>query len=265
MSHPRLFLPEERWASRVELQPDERRHLVDVLRLAPGSEVEVFNGTGTFSQANVVRDAERYFLELGPSTQRLMPSQPVRLGVALLKGRKLDEVVRMATELGVSTVEPFTCARSIPRPDGAGRARRTRWQKIAAEASRQSGRASVPHIKPVRTFDELLRESTQDPTIGSRAVLYEAVLDQTLLTWLASATSGERLLLVGPEGGFDPDEVERAKQAGFAVLGLGPTILRSDTAAIAAAALACLDSQQRLGNRLQSKGHNDDLPPLRVS
>jgi 16S rRNA (uracil1498-N3)-methyltransferase len=187
------------------------------------------------------------------------------LGVALLEGRKLDEVVRMVTELGVSAVEPFTCARSIPRPDGAGRARVARWQKIAEEASRQSGRASVPYIKPVREFDELLRESARDPDLGSRAVLYEAALGQTVLTWLASEASGERLLLVGPEGGFAPGEVERARQAGFAVLSLGPTILRSDTAAIVAAAIACLDSQQRDGHRFQSKGLDDDLPPLRVS
>ncbi len=265
MSRPRLFLPEERWASRVELQPNERRHLVDVLRLAPGGEVEVFNGAGTFSRALLVRDRGGYVLELGPSTQRLIPNQPVRLGVALLKGRKLDEVVRMVTELGVSTVEPFTCARSIPRPDDAGRARRTRWQKIAVEASRQSGRAAVPRIQPVRSFDELVRESAQDPQRGGRALLYEAALGQTLLTWIASEASVERLLLVGPEGGFAPDEVERAEQAGYAVLSLGPTILRSDTAAIVAAALACLDSQQRVGYRFQSKGCDDDLPPLRVS
>jgi 16S rRNA (uracil1498-N3)-methyltransferase len=265
MSHPRLFLSEERWSSQVELQPDERRHLIDVLRLVPGSLVEVFNGAGTVSQALVVRDGDRYMLELGPSMQRLIPSQPIRLGVALLKGRKLDEVVRMVTELGVSAVEPFTCARSIPRPDDVGRARRARWQKIAEEASRQSGRASVPQIKPVREFGELIRETAQDPDAGGCAVLYEAALDQTLLTWLASETSAQRLLLVGPEGGFTPSEIERAKQAGFAVLSLGATILRSDTAAVVAAAIACLDSQQRVGYRFQSKGRDDDLPPLRVS
>lgn len=236
MSRPRIHIPAGRWSGQVILQESERRHLVSVLRLQPGDPVEVFDGEGHVCQADLSRAGKSWLLNLGPRKSRPDNLPDVRLGVALLKGKKLDSVVRMATEVGVASIQLFTCARSVPRADAHRmRERLRRFETIASESARQSCRSSVPVFLSMRGLEEILCGDL--PPFC--AILHESAGGRTLSDLLAHAEPG-RLLLVGPEGGFTSAEIEQAGRTGFHVAGLGLPVLRAETAAVVAAALACL-------------------------
>lgn len=236
MSRPRVHIPAERWDHQVALREPERRHLVAVLRLGSGDRLEVFDGEGHVCQAELIRAGKRWLLSLGPRELRPDNLPDVRLGVALLKGRKLDSVVRMATEIGVASIQLFTCARSVPKTDARRmRERIRRLETIASESARQSCRSSVPTLPPLQGLEEIL--SGNLPAFC--ALLHETAGGRSLSDLLIDAEA-ERLLLVGPEGGFTPEEVEDAGRMGFHVAGLGLPVLRAETAAVVAAAVACL-------------------------
>ena len=230
-----MHLPGEAWAARVRLAPAQRRHLIDVLRLNPGDQVEVFDGDGGLCQGVLERDDQGWCLQLGPKTTR-SEAAGTWLGCALLKGRKLDDVVRMATEIGVTGIQPLVSARCVSRPDTRRiKDRRARWQTIAAQAARQSGRSRVPQVAGLLTLEEVLSQ----PPPGPGVMLHERA-GSLLVDWLAGLGGGPRFLLVGPEGGFNEEEVDLAAGAGLGVAGLGLPVLRAPTAAVVAAAFACV-------------------------
>jgi len=187
-------------------------------------------------RARLERSGQGFFLAMGRPVLVDERGPRVWLGLALLKGRTLDEVVRMVTELGVIGLQPFTCERSIPRPDARRSAGRIeRWRSIAAQAARQSCRARIPAVETIRSLKEIL----ESPAPGDGFLLHERAEGAALPAMLASAPAGRRFLLVGPEGGFAPPEVELAERAGYRVAGLGMPVLRAQTAAVVAAAFAC--------------------------
>jgi len=214
----------------------ERRHLVSVLRLHPGDRVEVFDGQGHVCTGNLLHEGRSWLLSLGPVEFRPDNLTAVRLGVALLKGKKLDSVVRMVTEVGVASIWPFSCARTVPKTDARRMQERiNRFATIASEGARQSCRSFIPTVHPLQTLEEIL--SGNLPPFC--AVLHESAGGRSLSDLLTDAEP-ERLLLVGPEGGFAPEEIEMARQKGFHIAQLGLPVLRAETAAVMAAALACL-------------------------
>jgi len=236
MSRPRLFLPAAEWAGRVPLRGQARHKLVQVLRLEAGGEVEVFDGEGRACRAELERDGQGWFLRLGPARQQGERRRRVRLGLALSKGRKPELVVRMATEVGVSTLEPFLARRSVARPPAERwRQRRRRWQAIVREAARQSGRSRLPEVGELRDFAGMLEQAGR-----SLALILQPGAEHTLPELLAREPGRECLLLLGPEGGFQDDEIEQARGAGFLEAGLPLPVLRAETAAVVAAALACM-------------------------
>ncbi len=246
MSRPRLYLPTERWGRAVSLQPDERHYLVDVLRLQPGSQVEVFDGQGTRCPAEIALEQERWSLLLGEAERTERERPEVHLGMALLKGRKFDDLIRMISELGVLSFTPVLCARSVSRPEaGKGQGKADRWQKIAEQAARQSKQATVCRLLPPASFEQWLERA--EPS-SARLILHEETRHRTLLDLLEAHPSPRRFLLVGPEGGFSPEEIEKSSRYGFLSVGLGLPVLRAETAAITACALACLDRTPRLSN-----------------
>ena len=238
MSRVRLHIP-----PRLILEDSERRHLIDVLRLRAGDQLEVFDGKCGVCLATLVRDENRYMLELSPREQRPDRGPVSRMGIALLKGRKLDQLVRMLTEIGVDEIKPFTSERSISRPSPAKlENRQKRWRTIAQEAARQSGRTSILDMSPCSSLEIVLGFQPGEATGPAvRALLHEKATGTTLKMLLEENPIGERLVLVGPEGGFTESEVASAHAAGFSVVGLGLPVLRAETAAIVAAALTCLD------------------------
>ena len=228
----RLLVPRSRLAgSRARLDPDEVHYLRDVLRLGPGAALEVFDGAGGVYPARVAESAEE--LVLGERRDAARPAAAVQLAFALARGERNDLVVQKATELGAVRLSPFQAARSVVRLPPERIAERTRrWHRIAAEASRQCGRADVPAVDAPRPLGEILAGAAAG---AQRLLLWERGGEP--LGGAVDRGAPLHLLVVGPEGGFTPEEVEAALGAGARLVSLGPRTLRFETAAIVAVAL----------------------------
>jgi 16S rRNA (uracil1498-N3)-methyltransferase len=225
---------EELRAGHVRLRGAELRHVRDVLRLRVGARVALFDGEGATFLAEVasIGRATVELAVLGPIETRADSTLSLALAVAVPKGAKLDWVVEKATELGASRLLPFTSERTVPeRAEFAARVRR--WRRIATAAVAQCGRAVCPEILDVARFADVL--------------VLAAGYDRRILFWeqgrSAFPRASERgvksvLVVTGPEGGFSPGEAVEAEAAGFMLATLGPRILRAETAAVAAVALA---------------------------
>lgn len=209
-------------AEQMTLGPQETRHL-HVLRLRPGDPLRVFDGQGKEAHATILKlDDARAVLNLGEVMASASETPfPLTLAVALLKGDKLAEVVRAATELGVAQVQLLVTTRADARE--IGEQKLTRLRRIAAEASKQSRRAVIPGVLSPLPLTELRWEGllfVAQP--GSTARLGD------LLTWTAPVT-----VLTGPEGGLTDAEVNDLVARGAQAVTLGPRILRAETAPIA--------------------------------
>jgi 16S rRNA (uracil1498-N3)-methyltransferase len=231
----RLFVEPARLADEVVVLVDEdHRYLTRVLRLGVGETVVLFDGKSVEATARISRVGPRA-LELRIEERRpvLADTRPqVTLIQGLAKGDKLDLVVQKATELGLARFIPVTTARAVQRLDvNAARAlqRRARWQKIAREAARQSGRLDVPEIEGVTTLTTALRASAKD---ALKLMLWEGARQTPLRGELPATPPQQIVIVVGPEGGFTVEEVEEARQDGFVAVGLGPRVLRTETAAL---------------------------------
>jgi 16S rRNA (uracil1498-N3)-methyltransferase len=162
---------------------------------------------------------------------------------SLARGDRMDWIVQKTTELGVAAIIPVAAGRSVARVEpGAAAPRRARWEKIAREAARQCGRADVPIIRePLALAGALDAGREEARGAGAQLALWEASRGRSLRQALATvpeSTTPTVTLLIGPEGGFAASEMSAATDAGFEVVGLGPRILRVETAAVVAVALA---------------------------
>lgn len=230
---------------------DEVTHHLRVLRVDAGETVVLFDGLGHERDA-VVSAVSRREMELTLRGPRREGVRRDRAEVIWLqgypKGDKLDTIVRQATELGVDVIRAVYTARSVPRErDDKGAARIARWSRIAEEGARQSGRADLPTVLAPATLDDALAALPAGP--GLRVVAWERS-DRALLDVVSAAPEGPSVVLVGPEGGLDDDEVARCEEHGFAHASLGPRVLRAET--VAPALLAVLsalrgDLRNRLG------------------
>jgi 16S rRNA (uracil1498-N3)-methyltransferase len=219
---------------------EDFHYLARVHRLAAGDDLTLFDGAGRQATARVLSVDGRHdaiTLRRGDiEASALVRATAFTLIVALLKADKMDLVVQKATELGVAAIWPVACERSIVKLEPRRAEERVeRWKKIAVEAARQSGRASVPEVLTPRPLAQALAEA------DARAP--RLVFDERAESALAGAlpAGGEPLdalvLATGPEGGFTRAEIAEARERGFAVVGLGPRVLRAETAAIAALAV----------------------------
>jgi 16S rRNA (uracil1498-N3)-methyltransferase len=221
----------------VTLTADEARHLRDVLRLKAGDEVYVFDGRGhefRCSVSNTKRDSAELRIEAEVEPAKPESQLQLNLCVALLKGEKFDLVVQKATELGVTAVTPLiTRHADIHLRDQSDATKRVaRWQRIALEAAKQSGRAFVPEISLPVAFETALE--------GVGVMFSERGGEPfERLTGAGAMTA-----LVGSEGGWADEEIEAARARDFHIVTLGGRILRAETAAIAVTVLL----QHRFGD-----------------
>jgi 16S rRNA (uracil1498-N3)-methyltransferase len=239
----RLFLApaqlSEALQGRVSLWPDQIRYLGAVLRLGEGARLAAFDGQGGSFPATIAcsSDGQPAALLVGPREQAAASAgrADLWLAQALAKGDKLELVVQKATELGATRLLPFAAARSVVKLDPDRAASRTaRWQTIAQEAARQCGRADVPTVEVPCTLASLLARLLQDP--DRKALLLHGDADSTGLA-VAAAGADRVILLIGPEGGFAPEEVVAARAAGATPVRLGRLTLRTETAGLAALAV----------------------------
>jgi 16S rRNA (uracil1498-N3)-methyltransferase len=226
----RIHVPPERIeGATARLDAAGRHYLVDVLRLEPGSGVEVFDGRGALYEGRIEPGFER--LALGPRRDAPPGGAPIQLALALAKGEKVDLVVQKATELGVARIVPWAAERSVVRLEGErAEDRAGRWRRIAEEAARQCGRADVPEVRSPATLGELVAELPPGylPTVfhGEGGAPIARLPDAAGV-----------VAIVGPEGGLTPAELGTLERAGAVRASLGPRTLRAETAAIAAVAL----------------------------
>ncbi|MBD5802079.1 Ribosomal RNA small subunit methyltransferase E [Azoarcus sp. Aa7] len=228
----RFFYPLPLPASgEIQLPEALAHHAARVLRLRDGDPVVLFDGTGGEIPAVLRLCGKQCFAEL-QARRGVERESPLRLVLvqALASGDKMDWIVQKAVELGVAAVVPVQAERSVLRLAGERAAKRVEhWQQVAVSACEQSGRNRVPVVAPIAG----LRDYLARPCEGVRLILDPAAT-QRLLD--ARRPAGEVHLLIGPEGGWSDDELAACRSAGCAGMGLGPRVLRTETAGLAAVA-----------------------------
>ena len=205
---PRFYVPHLDTAVRETAVPaDEASHLTRVLRLGVGDEIAVFDGRGHEFRAKVVSAARgKVRIELLEAIDPVPEARvPITLVQAVLKGDKMDDVVRDATMMGVAAIEPIVTARTIAR---GKRIDNDRWGRVAVASAKQCRRAVVPTIAAIRDFRDWLASSAH----GLRLMLVEpsaADPDIGSLHVLENHAAGSLALIVGPEGGWTPKNANR--------------------------------------------------------
>jgi 16S rRNA (uracil1498-N3)-methyltransferase len=230
----RLYFPGELAPGRdCALPQQQARHAARVLRLRTGDAVTLFNGNGVEHDARVARVAgNSVTVRVGEarSCARESPLEIV-LGQALSGGERMDYTVQKAVELGVAAIHPLASTRSVVRLAGERAEKRVaHWQAVAVAACEQCGRNRVPPVAPVAELAAWLAR----PAAGEQRLLLSPAGDAGLRTLQRPAAA--IVLLAGPEGGFTPGEEAAARASGFIPVRLGPRVLRTETAAVAAVA-----------------------------
>lgn len=231
MRIPRLFI-DAPLQSGAQLQlPAEAAHYVSkVLRLKPGRPLLVFNGTGGEFQASLVTAERRtatVAIEEFVEVNRESPLH-MELAIGISRGERMDWVVQKATELGVTAITPIITERTEVKLDSDRQASRLqRWQQVAISACEQSQRTRVPTISPPKRLEEFLERCDAQ----HKLVLHPSADASTLGS---REPAKEVCVLVGPEGGFSEAEIRSSVSAGFRPWQIGPRILRTETAPVAA-------------------------------
>jgi 16S rRNA (uracil1498-N3)-methyltransferase len=231
--------------SSIDLPPDTASHLAKVLRARAGDELILFNGDGReYSGAIEAVRGSRVAASVGDSRQVARESPlSITLVQCVPRGDRMDFIVQKATELGVVRIVPVLSQRSVVRLDKAqAESKAVHWRAVAVSACEQCGRNRLPVIEAARPLLNYLGELA--PGAGLRLVLEPESAPLALAPVAPAAGSGpvgasglevvDAEIAIGPEGGFAPDELEAFRVAEFSPVGLGPRILRTETAAIAA-------------------------------
>lgn len=216
----------------IDLPEPVARHAVRVLRLPPGAAMVLFDGRGGEYAAHIERiEKNRVVVMLGAWRDVERESTlTVTLVQAVQAGEKMDFTIQKAVELGVADIVPVDSRRSVTRLAGERAAKRgAHWQGVAAAACEQCGRNQVPQVAPLQKLEHWLAQPARP---GLRLML--APEAEHSLADLPPASAVQ--LLIGAEGGLDPQEMRAAEQAGFQAVRLGPRVLRTETAGLAALA-----------------------------
>jgi 16S rRNA (uracil1498-N3)-methyltransferase len=241
MVRPRFFAPDfDPDRPGVVLSPEESHHLVRVMRLVNGDEVEVFDGRGREFRARVTRaDRMAAHVEiLEPLASSPEPKVPTVLVQAVLKGDKMDGVVRDATMAGVARIIPILTERTLVSLSALKRSHaRDRWMRIAVSSAKQCRRSRLPEIDLARPLSDWLSEGFD----GRRLLLTEPASGPSGVRSMRAALSGAKpaavACVVGPEGGWGSDERKAAVDAGCDAVSLGPMTLRADAVGLVAVSI----------------------------
>ena len=227
--HPGKLSP----GKEIQLQDQAARHAVQVLRLAVSSELDLFNGDGNEYKAHITRiERHRAWVQLDSCRQHSRESMlHITLGQVISKGDRMDYALQKAVELGVSRISPLFSQRSVVKlsPERLQK-RQQHWQGIMISACEQCGRTVLPQLD--QPMD--LAQWVQQQSSGRRLVLAP---DASEPLGKYPPADQQVTLLIGPEGGLSEDEIQFATSQGFEGIGLGPRILRTETATVAAVTL----------------------------
>jgi 16S rRNA (uracil1498-N3)-methyltransferase len=221
----------------VELSEEESHHAIAVRRVKPDDELELFDGRGGCASARVRRVGHRR-LEVQVDRIEQRPFElPCRLtlGVAMPKAHRQGYLVEKCTELGVAAIWPMIAARSVTKPAAPAR---TKWVRRAIEAAKQSGRVWIPAIETPQTFEQVVARLGD---FDASALTHADASAMPLTAFLAARGSAQSVFVgIGPEGGWTDAERAQAVNAGATLVKLGPTVLRTETAAVAVCAAVAL-------------------------
>jgi 16S rRNA (uracil1498-N3)-methyltransferase len=214
----------------INLEPDDARHLKNVLRMKPGEEVVIVSEGNAWRAALTVVDARHARATIiAPYEADRRGELPVAVAVlqAVPKGTKMDDVIEKVVELGATRIQPIRCARSY---GGDTPAKLERWCRIAKSAARQSQRLIIPQVEePLDVGTALASAAATSTTL----VAYEGAEAGSLVQAVASSDDRPLSLVIGPEGSFTEGELRLAYETGCVLVSLGPTVLRTETAAAA--------------------------------
>jgi 16S rRNA (uracil1498-N3)-methyltransferase len=232
---------EDAAAGRLTLTAQASHYVLTVHRLRPGDAFEIFDGQGKNYPATLeTLDAKAASARLGaPRQDTLSVGPPVVLVQALLKADKLEWVLQKCTELGAHAFELCGAHRSVVKLEPGQQTKKLeRWQKIPEEAARQCGRSDVPSVRVFASLEEAVK-SAQGSGGGAQILLLDEEASGATLSraWREAEPTERRVLVVGPEGGWERAEVQRLEALGARRVTLGQRILRAETAAIASVAL----------------------------
>ncbi|MHB0998700.1 MAG: RsmE family RNA methyltransferase [Armatimonadota bacterium] len=234
MAH-RFYLPPNQIIDGItHFSDDQRKQIRNVLRLHAGDTVAVFDGS------SLEYDVELRSDETGriTNTRELHTEPGVRITLvqSLPKGEKLEFILQKGTEIGISSFLIITTRRSVPTISADKLPKRLdRWRSIVKEAAEQSGRARVPDVDGIFKLKDALAHVKGE---AKGLIAWEEEKEISLPSLMSDLSgSKEIFLFIGPEGGFDPEEVSLASNSGAAPVSLGPRILRTETAAIVGSAL----------------------------
>lgn len=231
---PRFFIEAPPSGNAVILAGENARHIARALRMQPGESLTVCDGSGTDYDCVLEHAAadEVQARVVGTHASAGEPNIHVTLYMAMPKADKMEFIVQKATELGVSEIAPFVSSRCVSRPDERALSKKcARWGKIAAEAAKQCGRGRIPQVRQAVPMTFAVEQAAE---AGLALLLYEGERENSLRRVLQAGVPKTVSFLVGPEGGFTPDEAAAAITAGLRSVSLGPRVLRCETAPLAA-------------------------------
>lgn len=208
-------------------------HIAKALRMRPGEALTLCDGKGTDFDGvlETVTDRQVTVRISASRPSQAEPTLAVTLYQGLPKGDKMDWIIQKAVELGVTAVVPVATRRSVARLEGKADKKQERWQRIAAEAAGQCGRGILPAVERPLSWSQALSRLSGEPAL----VFYEG--GGRPLRELVTPSTRRLSVFVGPEGGFDPEEIDAIRRQGGGVATLGPRILRCETAPLAALTL----------------------------
>lgn len=229
---PRVFLEQPLAVGDLVILPDDKRHhLTTVLRLSTGADLLLFNGDGHEYSATIEQATRKTLTAAVSARQQPHRESPldVTLVQAIARGDRMDFALAKAVELGVTRIQPLSTERGQVKLDGDRLEKKQQhWQRLAESAAEQSGRLISPPVAPAIDLSTLL-------DAGPIPNTQDLMLAPTAAQGIAQMLPHDKVrLLIGPESGLSHDEIERASAAGWQALALGPRILRTETAGVAA-------------------------------
>jgi 16S rRNA (uracil1498-N3)-methyltransferase len=254
----RIHVKTLRAAEMIPVDPAQAHHARDVLRLADGARVEVFDDAGAVGTGVLVYDGSRgaavrvESIDPGgaPAAGRFLWT----VASAVPKGERADWMVEKLSELGAAAFVPLAAARSVVLPEG--RNKRERWLRIATESAKQSRRVGVMRVGELLTTERAAKELVIDAGPGSAGWYFSTADGALPVVDAAAAAAGnvtDLALFIGPEGGWTDQEMTTLDAAGLTAVRLTSTVLRVETAAVAAGAVvACVLGMRRRSSQPQS-------------
>jgi len=230
---PRFFItPDQVQGKQITVSGEDHRHIRTVLRKQPGDMLMLSDGQGTEYITRIIRsDRSGITAEITERSTREIRYPRITLGQGLPKSDKMDWIVQKATELGVAKIVPLMTERTIVKVKDEEK-RIARWQRICREAAMQSARPDISQVGPITSFHDFVMTPAREPKTLLLLPWEEGT--EPIKNVLRNNPEVQHIVaIIGPEGGLSEAEARSAEQQGFSTVSLGPSILRSETAAVA--------------------------------